>query len=70
MDAMHWNNTLRKYPLSTDDNDISDYNYSVNRSGLIILSLSGNEFTDFGLEVIARTLRKNQWMMGKFSYSI
>lgn len=67
MDSMHWNRNLRNYPHDADfcwSEEAPGEAYSVHTAGLVGLSLSGNHITDHGIEVLGRTIRKNNWLLG------
>ena len=68
MDDMYWNSTLRNYPVCDhfDDasSDVENELCSVHNTGLVALSLECNDISDRGVELLARVLRKNQWLLG------
>ncbi len=61
MDTVYWNSTLR------EDSPLGDLDILIqaHTCGLQALNISGNSITSNGLLLLAKALRRNQWLVGK-----
>ena len=67
LDSLFWNATLRLDPSEDNVEKLNDETKFVYSCGLVALSLWGNQFTGKGILELTRILRKNYWLLGKFT---
>lgn len=68
LDTLFWNTTLRSDPLVLSDTATTKRTLETNQvlsSGLVALSVNGNNITKAGVNVIARAISNNHWFLGE-----
>jgi len=67
LDSLFWNATLRTYPsveVRSDELLLSEEMACVHTSGLVAISIAGNNFTGKDFKDLLKNLKRNQWFLG------
>jgi hypothetical protein len=69
LDTLFWNTTLRSDPLAVSGTAAAKRTQETNRvlsSGLVAISINGNNITKSGIDFIRRAISTNHWFLGEF----
>jgi hypothetical protein len=69
LDTLFWNTTLRSDPLAVSGTAAAKRSQETNRvlsSGLVAISINGNNITKSGIDFIRRAISTNHWFLGEF----
>ena len=68
LDTLFWNTTLRSDPFSISGAAAEKHAEETNlvlSSGLVAISINGNNVTKKGMDVIRRAVSSNHWLLGE-----
>ena len=70
LDTMFWNATLKADPqsLSISGSSTAEHTKQTNRvlsSGLVAISLNGNNITKSGVDLLQKVIATNHWFLGE-----
>lgn len=68
LDNLFWNTTLRSDSFTMSENSAARHSHETNlvlSSGLVALSINGNDITKIGADVLRKSIYKNHWLLGE-----